>query len=304
MKKLLLFAGVMFLFVSLAIAQTTFSPTAMEITCPAEINYDFGDDPLDISFSVSGLPGAFWFVINTHGKAAGIADIQNGFLGWHYVNHIDTTVYVSGRYQREVGDVKLRWDGTNSDGVKVPEDTYSYYIWGYDDKNSPQKVTDFVSESYSWDAGMNFISTHDEGGLVRTNPLILGNFRFGRCDDAVDRKRHGTAYKWVIGSNPEDINNLETTWMSFYVDKAFWSNYTYGGCVLDSNDNDWYYHHSRNDLADTRTIMKYKFISGGDAEQDMDYMGWDTDSEWEVFPMGTGNWETPCLNTTQDGSDP
>ena len=307
MKKLLLFAGVMFLFASLVIAQTTFSPTAMEITCSAEVNYGFGDELLDIPFTVSGLPGAFWLVINTHGKADGIVDVQNGFLGWHYVNHIDTTVYVSGRYQRETGDVKVTWDGANSDGVKVPEDTYSYYLWGYDDKNLPQKVSDTVREAYVWAANQNFMVTYDEQGMVLEKPIILGEWMFGRsmkADETEYWRRHGTAYKWEIGSNPEDLNNLSTTWMPFYVDREFRSNYTYGGIVPEFTDHDFYYHHCRNDISNTRTIMKWKFIPGGDAEQDMDYMGWDTDSEWEVFPMGTGNWETPSLNTAQDGSDP
>ena len=114
MKKLLLFAGVMFLFASLAMAQANFAPAVMEITCPEEISYDFGDESLNIPFSVTGVPGAFWLVINSHGKADGIVDVENGFLGWHYVNNIDTTVYVSGRYQRELGDVKVAWDGTSS----------------------------------------------------------------------------------------------------------------------------------------------------------------------------------------------
>ena len=151
MKKLLLFAGVMFLFASLAMAQATFSPTIMEITCPAEVGYDFGDTSLEIPFSVTGVPGAFWLVINTHGKADEIVGVHNGFLGWHYVNKIDTTVYVSGRYQRELGDVQIAWDGTNSDGEKVAEDTYSYYIWGYDDKNLPEKAADYITLNTSWD---------------------------------------------------------------------------------------------------------------------------------------------------------
>ena len=183
MKKLLLFAGVMLLFASLAIAQTTSSPTAMEIT-----------------------PGAFWLIVNTHGKADEIVGVHNGFLGWHYVNQIDTTVYVSGRYQRELGDVIITWDGTNSDGDKVTEDTYSYYLWGYDDKNVAQKVTDYLRMSYSWDSNKNTVVTHDEQGLVRENPLIFGNTFWYDSNPADETawKRGGTAWKWEVGSNPED----------------------------------------------------------------------------------------------------
>jgi len=303
MKKLLLFA-IMFLFASLAMAQATFSPSVMEITCPAEINYDFGDVSLDIPFNVSGVPGAFWLVINTHGKADEITGIRNGFLGWHYVTHIDTTVYVSGRYQRELGDVKIVWDGTNSDGEKVAEDTYSYYIWGYDDKSSPQLVTNYVEMANKVDAPHNVMVTHDEQGMVRVNPMIFGNRFFNKADDTIAWKRFGTAYKWVIGSNPEDLNNLETTWMPFYVDAAFATMYQYGQPVLDLQDNNIYYHVSRFDPGNARTLMKWEFIPGGDAEQDMEYMGWDTDSEWEGYATAGQHSERNPFFTNPDGSEP
>jgi len=304
MKKLLLFTGVVFLFASLSIAQTTFSPTVMEISCPAEIGYDFGGEPLTIPFTVGGKPGAFWLVINTHGKADTIAEIENGFLGWHYVNHIDTTVYVSGRYQRELGDVQIAWDGTNSDGVKMPEDTYSYYIWGYDDKTPRQKATDFIMTSSSWDSPQISFVTHDEQGLVRDKPFILGNNFAYNSDDEVVWKRFGTAYKWELGSNPEDITNLETTWMPFYVDKAFSSSYQYGQPLIDLQDNDFFYHICRSDISHTRTVFKWKFVSGGDAEQDMDFMGWDNDVEWKAYPQSISINENKPLITNPDGSSP
>jgi len=304
MKKLLFFAGVMFLFASLAMAQLTFSPTIMEITCPEEIGYDFGDEPLNINFNISGVPGAFWLVINTHGKADEIVGVQNGFLGWHYVNHIDTTVYVSGRYQRELGDVKIVWDGTNSDGNKVPEDTYSYHIWGYDDKSLPQKASDYICLNGLNDIPMGTFVTHDEQGLVREKPFIVFSIRYGFVpDDSPDWQRFGTAYKWELGANPEDMNNLETTWMPFFVDKAFSANYQYGTPIIEPQDNEWFYNSVRSHIASTRTIMKWKFVPGGDAEQDMDYMGWDTGSEWPMHAQPIGN-ERPSLFTNPDGSDP
>jgi len=305
MKKLLLYAGVMFLFASLAMAQAAFSPIAMEIACPAEIGYDFGEEPLNIPFTVSGKPGAFWLVINTHGKADEIVGVHNGFLGWHYVNHIDTTVYVSGRYQRELGDVMITWDGINSDGEKVAEDTYSYYIWGYDDKSVAQKVTDYLRMSYSWDSNKNTVVTYDEQGLVREKPLIFGNTFWYDSDpaDSTAWKRGGTAWKWEVGSNPEDLNNLQTTWMPFYQDIADGKEvFNSGQPILDLQDNDYYYHPCRNQVSHTCTVMKWKFIPGGDAEQDVDYMGWETDSEWDVYPVMT--YEVPTFTTNPDGSEP
>jgi len=216
MKKSLLLTVIMLLFASWSFAQTTFSPTVMEITCPAEINYDFGDEPLKIPFTLSGVPGAVWFVINTYGKADQISQVRNGFLGWHYVDKIDTTVYVSGRYQRELGDVDISWDGTNSDGEKVPEDTYTYNLWAYDDKSPRQKASDFVPESPCWDSNMNTMVTYDEQGMLLEKPFFFGSRYHHWAQDDVVWKRFGTTWKWEIGSNPEDLNNLETTWMPFY----------------------------------------------------------------------------------------
>jgi len=303
MRKLPLFTIIILLFASWSMAQTTFSPTVMEITCPAEVNYDFSDNPLTIPLNISGVPGAVWLVINTHGKADEITGIRNGFLGWHYVNQIDTTVYVSGRYQRELGDVQIVWDGTNSDGEKVAEDTYSYYIWGYDDKNMQQKASDYIQLSYTFDANNNSMVTHDEQGLVREKPFVMGNMFFYNSDDEVAWQRFGTAWKWELGSNPEDLNNLATTWMPFYVNKDFAASYQYGTAVVDPQDNEWFYHCARSHISNTRTIIKWQFISGGDAEQDMDYMGWDNDAEWPMHAQPIGN-ERPTLDMNPDGSEP
>jgi len=304
MKKLLLYAGVVFLFASLAIAQTTFSPTVMEITCPAEINYDFGNEPLDIPFNVSGVPGAFWLVINTHGKANEIVGVSNGFLGWHYVDKIDTTVYVSGRYQREIGDVDISWDGTNSDGEKVPEDTYIYYLWAYDDKNPLQKVTNFVPTSQCWDSPQNVIVTHNGQGMPLEKPFIFGNRFHHTCVDDITWKRFGTAYKWEIGSNPEDLNNLETTWMPFYVDRKFQTNYDYGGPVLMPGDYTKYAHCSTHYPSKTATLMLWTFVPGGDATYDPDWFGWDQDLEWESIVGSGPASERPTVYNNPDGSEP
>jgi len=57
-----------------------------------------------------------------------------------------------------------------------------------------------------------------------------------------------------------------------------------------------------NQVSHTCTVMKWKFVPGGDAEQDVDYMGWETDSEWDVYPVMT--YEVPTFTTNPDGSEP
>jgi len=303
-KTLLLFTVTIFIFASLSMAQTTFIPTVMEISCPAELNYDFGTDPLEVPFTVSGVPGAFWLVINTHGMADEVSQVRNGFLGWHYVNKIDTTVYVSGRYQRELGDQDVKWDGVNSDGGKVPEATYTYLLWAHDDKTPKQKVTDFVPTSNQWDSPMNTFVTHDEDGMLLEKPFIFGNRYWHRANDDIDWMRFGTAYKWELGSNPEDLSNLETTWMPFYVNRNSHTNYAYGGPVLMPGDYTRYAHGSDNYPSNKSTMMLWTFVPGGDATYDPDWLGWDQDVEWECV-TGAGHWANgPTVFTNADNSEP
>jgi len=306
MKKLLLLTCMMFLFASLVIAQTTFAPTVMKITCPEQIGYDFGSDPLQIDFNVANLSGAFWLVINTSGKADTITDIRNGYLGWHYVNHIDTTVYVSGRYQKLTGDQNIFWDGTNTDGDKVPEDTYSYAIFGYDDASPLQLVTKFIVLSNGWDYQNNSIIMYGEDGLALEKPYILGNepwySGYNADTDPIWRK-FGIAYKWELGGNPEDINNLSTTYMPFYAVQAEGrAMYNTGEPVIDFQDQDYFYHPCRNQVAHTVTLFRWKFTAGGDAELQDDFMGWENDVEWDTWPVMT--YEAPTLTTNIDGSEP
>jgi len=304
MKKILLLAIITILFSSLSMAQTTFAPTVMQITSAAEINYDFGSTSLEVPFTVSGKAGAFWLVVNTYGKADQISSVRNGFLGWHYVDKIDTTVYVSGRYQRSLGAQKITWDGTNSDGAKVSEDTYAYHIWGYDDASPRQKVTDFVATSYTWDSPQNTFVSYDESGMLLEKPIIFGNKFMHWADDTVAWKRFGTAWKWEVGSNPEDVNNLETTWMPFYVDKGFATNYAYGGPALMPGDYNKFVHTSIHYASATHTMMLWTFVPGGDATYDPTWLGWDNDVEWEGIES-SGYWsERPTVYTNPDGSEP
>jgi len=305
MKKLLLLTFMMFLFASLAIAQATFAPTVMKITCPLEIGYDFGSEPLLITFSVANLPGAFWLVINTHGKADTITDIKNGYLGWHYVNHIDTTVYVSGRYEKETGDQTISWDGTNSDNNKVVADTYSYKIFGYDDRSPLQVVSRYIWLSNGWDVDQNYYVQYGEDGLALEKPYILGNhvWYMSQKEPLDVWKRYGTAYKWKIGDNPEDIGNLATTYMPFYAVQAEGRfMYNTGSPVIEHQDQDYFYHPCRNQVAHNVTLFKWKFMAGGDAELQDDFMGWENDVEWDSWPVMT--YEVPTLTTNIDGSEP
>ncbi|HDY89664.1 MAG TPA: hypothetical protein ENH82_16320, partial [bacterium] len=99
MRKIYFISLILILAASWSFA-ADFSPTILTLSSQASIQYDFDGSDLTIPFTITGTPAAVWLVINTSGKAENIVGIRNGYLGWHYVSNIDTTVYVSDRYER------------------------------------------------------------------------------------------------------------------------------------------------------------------------------------------------------------
>jgi flagellar hook assembly protein FlgD len=314
MKKLFM---LFMLFVFNAYA-ADFSPTPMTITVPAQITYQFGGAPLEIPFNLSGKSGAIWLVINTHGQAEKINAVRNGYLGWHYVNKIDTTIYISQRFERDPGENKLIWDGRDENG-NIPEPgEYDYYLWGYDNKSERESVCKFLWISYRDVAQMARIYEKDENGLPLSKPLIMGAYNpfwsywFSQYHQSLDKpyNRSGTHYKWVIGSNPEDVSLLQTSICAMYypMKEAYipWGGghtglngnpdwVSYGGPVFDPSDYNIFYHTGLKNIPvgseigtynkTYYTVYKWKFVSSGEAILDQDWLGWDK-----------GVWENPSPN--------
>jgi len=280
MKKLLVIAVTMFLVPAFAFS-ADFVPTILTLTAPAEIAYQFDGTDVSIPLTVAGTPAAMWLVINTFGKGQDIGEVENGYLGWHYVNKIDTTVYVSQKYDRSPGESTIVWDGTDQDGNAVAAGTYDYYLWAYDDQTPRQFVCDFIPIGKDWDAQQSYVYELGEDGLPLTNPIIIGGFtNFGAATEAAGLpwKSHGVHFKWIIGSDPFDLTKLQTTDCAIYPDNAVMNDpgfFDFGGPVFDPNDYSIFYHCSRNVDAMTTTMLKWEFISDGEAILDEDWLGWD-----------------------------
>ena len=121
MKKLTVTFLVLLLAPSLVVA-ADFAPTKLELTMPEVINYDFDGSTLEIPVTVTGTPARTWVFVFTKGKGDVIGEVQNGYLGWHYVNGIDTCVFMSASSDFEPGDNTITWAGVDSDGGAVPAD--------------------------------------------------------------------------------------------------------------------------------------------------------------------------------------
>ena len=258
-----------------------FQPTIMKLSCPQEITYEFNDEPLTIPLTITGTPAAVWLVINTKGQAENIVDVRNGYLGWHYVNKIDTTVYVSPRYERDIGETEIIWDGRNQDGNPVEPGIYDYYLWAYDDKSERQLASYYSTVGFMWESQYSHIYELGEDSLPLANPLIAGSYPWWNCDrtDNNSYRALGSHYKWRIGSDPEDQSFLQTTRCTMYDQLAeeakYVYEYSYGGPVFDPHDYSIFYHCCVHIGNNKDTMFKWSFVTDGEAVRDEDWLGWD-----------------------------
>ena len=205
MRKIMLVVTLLIFSASFAFA-ADFAPTPMKLSAPAAVHYDFDNSTLNIPVNVSGAGSGVFFVY-TKDKAESIDMVQNGHLGWHFVNQIDTCVYVSTAQDISVGDNVFQWSGKDADGNSVPAGEYTYYVWAFDNKN-PKVPASLVTWGMGWVAP-DVMVTKDDNGNPLTRPVL---YQSGTdcCNDASDptEKIHS---KWVIGGDPDDPALVETT---------------------------------------------------------------------------------------------
>jgi len=225
MKKILSVTFAFMLFAIWSFA-APFSPTPLEISVQDKIIYPFDGTEVDIPVDVSGKPSKCYLIINTRLPEDQLPHrVKNGFIGWHYVNRIDTTVYISGAYNFEPGSHTITWDGYGTENTgggyggtyeksdPVSPGTYDYYVWGYDDQSTRERVCNFLPVSFYWQPQYTTFSEYDEAGLPRTNPLIRGNIPWMYDNLHGVGPPRWTAFKFELGNDPNDVRKLQTTFM-------------------------------------------------------------------------------------------
>jgi len=280
-----------------------FSPTPLEISVRDEIFYEFGGSEVNIPVDVSGKPAKCWLIINTRLPEAQLPhQITNGFLGWHYVNRIDTTVYVSPPYNFTPGSHTITWDGKGTENTSggyggtyesfgnVAPGTYDYYVWAYDDQSPRERVCNFLPISFYWLPQYTRFGEWDEAGLPLANPLIWGNVSpmYNRLHEArddegnyLDEPEEGansygppewTAFKFPLGSDPDDMSKLQTSFMpGFSYDAQL------DACpiVFDPWDQEYFYCFHVYTEQKTGAMFKWKWVGDGNAEIVNGWGGWD-----------------------------
>lgn len=233
-----------------------FQPNVLHLTGPGVVQYDFDGTALDIPVNVNGPTSTVVLSVYTSGIAGQVNDIQNGFLGWHYINNIDTCIYFSAPTILEDGDHVLHWSGTDTHGGGVEAGEYTYYLWGYDSSSAKQKVTDIVT--YSW-VDRSQIWTMDESGAPLEKPYLLKTYRESTA--ATDMSEH-INYKWTIGNDPYDETLMETTITEDYA-------YGAGFCLHPENHTFFFNHTSDNN--GTVYVRKFQWVPNGKAELQNDW---------------------------------
>jgi len=185
MKKVLLLICSLALFASLAYGQA-WNPTPLVVDVQSAVQYAFNGTDVNIPFSLSGKPGRFYLVIETKlTDAQKPVGIMNGLRGWHFVNGIDTTIYVSsGRDYTPALTNTFPWDGYGNEkeydafkknSAAVAPGTYSYYIIGYDNKSSREMANNFLNGGNSQTPKRNKFYPYDPDRRRPCPSAIYGN---------------------------------------------------------------------------------------------------------------------------------
>jgi len=282
MKKVLLILSVFMLSAGLSFS-ADFNPKVLTLTSPASITYAFDGSQLTIPVNVAGTSASMWLIINTKGKAANIVNVQNGYLGWHYVNKIDTTVYISPKFERDAGQNNLAWDGKGEGGAALAPGDYSYYVWGYDAKTPRLLASNYAPVGFDWESQFTHIEMYGTDGLPLAKPMIMGSRPWWHVSgdaDSLGTNAHGNVFKWILGGDPVDKTLIQTTWCNIYVKSGDYntltnSTFSYGAPVFNPTDYNTFYQCCVNVPQQVDTMLKWTWVSGGDAIQDMSWLGWD-----------------------------
>jgi len=246
-----------------------FQPALLKLSAPTSIQYAFDGKQLNIPFDVAGTSAGVILCVYTNGKAASVTKIKNGFLGWHYMNQVDTSVYVSKLASYAVGKNNIiAWDGKDKAGNLAPAGDYTYYLWSFDNKNQKQLVCNSIAIPSGSNGVQATIVEKGQDGKTLTNPLFYS--------------RYGLE-KWAIGNDPLTASLKETTTYSMG------SGYITGVRIAfqPDNYNFYYLETGRSATPFAKGVRKMQWVPNGASQfvttwGDNGYSSWS--SQWDSDP--------------------
>lgn len=218
-----------------------FNPSLMKLTASDAVQYDFDGSNLEIPVTVSGAPAGLIFSVFSKDNSDQIISTHNGYLGWHYVNKVDTCLYYSDLQSVDVGSATVSWDGKDQDGNVVPAGDYTYYMWGYDNVNPKSKAYTVYNIRPRRGA---YLEEFGAGGEPLVQPFIIS----------------GT-WKWTIGYDPLDDSYRETVNIVLPEGVGRKENVQF-----DPNDPSFFYAEIGNDESGELGVWKFNWVPNGDAE--------------------------------------
>lgn len=257
-----------------------FIPQPLTINAPEVIQYAFDGAELQIPVGVTGTPARVIFSVFTKGKADQINHLQNGYLGWHYVDQIDTCVYFSPPYDFQPGINTVTWSGQThvtymqeGNGGPVGADEYSYYLWGYDNVNPRVRAVPPVAQGNM----VSMIVDETPSGEPLNRPFFTGQ---------VSNTRHNpswsnyTYYKYLLGNDPQNSTIVETCFFgNTFGDQWTQENNTVGQLAWDDSDFTVCYHKRDSYTFDRAAVWKMMWVPNGSAIRDV---SWGENLEWDA----------------------
>jgi len=286
MKKNLLLMCAMILCASVAYGQA-WNPTPMVIVVPDQFQYAFNGSNVDVPFTLSGKPGRMYLIINSKlDDSEKPVAVQNGFRGWHIVNGIDTTMYVSEGRDFAPGTNTYPWNGHGNekqydaltDSGVIPPGTYSYYIMGYDNVSSREVANSYIDGGHAQPPqGARFYAYDPQTGALLPRPLYMGKIATSNSTAV-----NGTLFKFTLGDDPYDATKITTTFCWGFAKGDVVPNQTVsrGTAIFDPRDYDTVYFTKSKQFEFAGTLTKWQFVPGGEAVQDLSYVDWTVRTEW------------------------
>jgi len=238
MRRIFIVSVLLVLVASMSFA-ADFAPQPTKITGTETIKYQFNGSNLSIPVGLSGSAALVKLAIFTKDKGAQISNIKNGYLGWHYVDKIDTCIYISPDNLFQAGNQTITWNGKNTDGGTVPAGDYTYYLWGYDNVGAKIQAIPF---SQGFATNEDYLVWDDQG-----NKLAQPIFHTGKRSN----------WRWKLGSDPADENLRETCRFEY---PEGWGQNDYGHWLVDPQDNTIVYGRTFNSTTVTGKARKYHWV--------------------------------------------
>jgi len=237
-----------------------FAPTLLTVSAPDVVEHIFDGSTLEIPVEVAGQTAGLVFCVFTNGKASDIPYTNNGSLGWHHVNKVDTCIYYAPIKDVQQGSTTIEWDGRDQDGNHVDNGNYTYYIWAFDNQGAKQLMVRDTHSTEGFDYVTDIRET-DENDLPLANPIwYYCLFDIGSGMTSIKQ--------WTIGNDPEN----EDLFLTSSIPLPYgWSQR--GDPLMQPDSTGNFILSVGNEERLKGSMLKYRFVDGGEAELITDWGG-------------------------------